>query len=413
MQLFKKTPFQQEKSQTMQLKDKTLYSVFQPIYSFSNQSCIGAEVLVRGTHPETGFQVPVAECLVVPEDLKPSDYFYQLNRMHLNNWINHKVPNAWLFINIEIASIKRLEDLCLESLVREMTIHGREIVVEVVESEIRDEALFKEIITQLRALGCLIALDDFGAGHSNVDRIWKVEPDIVKLDRGVLIEATKSLRSQNTLRNLVKLIKQSGSVCLLEGIETQDQALLAMDVGVDLVQGFYFARPNALLEQVPKGEACIREVTEQYPAYVAEQKFVKNIQQKGYETLYENLDRCLTLQALEEAMQERVSLSFVKRFFILNERGYQVSEENLKENLDSRIEFMGKGKGLCWKNRRYFVQAKTYPEQLYVSEPYRSLIDMQLCLTLSKSMTLEGQLYVLCFDVFYHDKSAATVQISI
>ncbi|MEA3404310.1 MAG: hypothetical protein U9R28_01050 [Pseudomonadota bacterium] len=73
-----------------------------------------------------------------------------------------------------------------------------------------------------------------------------------------------------------------------------------------------------------------------------------------------------------------------------------------------------KGKGLCWKNRRYFVKLMAQPQELYVSEPYRSLIDMQLCLTVSKLINLEsGEQYVACFDVFYHDKSSSSVQISV
>ncbi|WP_019556544.1 sensor domain-containing phosphodiesterase [Thiomicrorhabdus arctica] len=290
---------------------------------------------------------------------------------------------------------------------------GYEVVIEVVESEISDEVLFEEIILVLRKLGCLIALDDFGAGHSNVDRIWKAQPDIVKLDRGVLLEATKSLRSQSVLRNLTKLIKEAGSVCLLEGIETKEQALLAMDVGVDLVQGFYFARPCKTFDKLLEGQELVKDVIESYPDYLREKAFVRGIQRKGYEAFFASLEGLHSQEILEEEMAKIGLLSFVKRNFVLDECGYQISDEDSSDEIIGRLEVFRKGKGLCWKNRQYFVKAMQQPDQIYVSKPYRSLIDMQLCLTISKVVRANGVIVVVCFDMAYHDKSTESVQITV
>jgi len=240
--------------EVLELETKVLHSVFQPIYSFSNQACIGVEALVRGRSIETGSEIPVYECLEEPQGMSKTEFARQLNRIHLLNWQHSEAADNWVFINLDFQSVSALDDFCLEDLISSLALNGRQIVVEVVESEIQDEKLFEKLIAKLRSFGCFIALDDFGAGHSNIDRIWKVEPDIVKLDRQVLLEASKSIRSQSILRNLTRLIQQSGSICLLEGIETKEQAMLAMDVGVDLVQGFYFAKPSAEFDSVSEGE---------------------------------------------------------------------------------------------------------------------------------------------------------------
>lgn len=394
------------------VKDSHLYSVFQPIYSFSNQACIGAEALVRGRTKISGKSMKAADCLQPPEGVSKADYARLINRMHLSHWKETRPPDSWLFLNLDFENVSSLNEFCLGDLLSELEIKGHEVVVEVVESEITDEALFERLIFILRELGCLIALDDFGAGHSNIDRIWKAQPDIVKLDRQVLLEATKSMRSQSILRNLTQLIQQAGSISLLEGIETESQALLAMDAGVDLVQGFYFARPDALLSTVEKGQKCIQHTTESYPAYVAEKQFVKQIQKKGYETLFESFSLLNDFNGLEAEMKKLSSLSFVKRFFILDEFGYQISEED--ESSVKTMDILKKGKGLCWKNRPYFTSAMQNTHEVCVSEPYRSLIDMQLCLTVSKTVEFDsGQCFVACFDVYYHDKSIETVQISV
>lgn len=398
-----------------QFGNNQLYSVFQPIYSFSNQACIGVEALIRGNHATTGEPIPVYECLKEPDTISKTEFVRELNRLHLASWTRREGSEDWIFLNFDFHNITKLEDICLSSLIAEFGITGHKIVVEVVESEIKDEALFQGFIDAFRELGCLIALDDFGAGHSNVDRIWKAQPDIVKLDRQILLEATKSFRSESILRNLTRLIQQSGSIALLEGIETKEQALLAMDVGVDLVQGFYFAKPSASLDVIAEGEALVKEVTEFYPRFVSEKRLVKTIQKKGYEALFDNLQDLQQAHEIEEAMLKMASMSFVKRFFILDSGGYQISEEySVREEDEPGQNLLKQGKGLCWKNRRYFIKAQLRPGDIYVSKPYRSLIDVELCLTISKMIqTSDGKEFIACFDVYYHDKSTSSVQISI
>lgn len=384
--------------------DKHLFSVFQPIYSFSNQACVGVEALVRGRAPVDGFPLPVNQCLAVPAGMSFADYSHVLNRLHLQNWQKIKWPDSWLFLNFDFEGLNDVAQIGIEPVLQQLKVNGYEVVIEVVESEITDEGMFERLIATLRRIGCLIALDDFGAGHSNVDRIWKAQPDIVKLDRGVLLEASKSVRGQSILKNLTRLIKEAGSVCLLEGVETREQALLAMDAGVDLVQGFYFARPAQLLDQVEKGQACITEVVANYPQYLGEKRLKEQIRHQGFQVLFQSIEVCDSFDSLTEAMQALVGqLSFVKRFFILDEHGYQVSEECNAPDSQQGVEVLKKGKGLCWKNRRYFRKAQQNHGALHVSEPYRSLIDMQLCLTLSRQVQLCDGVFVVCFDVRYQD----------
>jgi len=393
--------------------DRGLYSVFQPIYSFSNQACVGYEVLIRGINTEDQV-VPVYECLQAPSEISRTNYMRMMNQMHLQTWKSFGHQECWLFINIDFEDISNINEICLQGLLKEMNIKGCQVVIEVVESEIPDEDIFNQVIDAFRSIGCLIALDDFGAGHSNVDRIWKAQPDIVKLDRNVLLEATKSLRSESILRNLTRLIQQSGSICLLEGIETREQALLAMDVGVDLVQGFYFARPNPDLSKSKAGQDEIQSITSSFKEYMAEKNFLKRIQKRGYEALYETLYPVDDLNEVLVKMEAMASMSFVKRFFVLDEHGFQISDEPDIKRTVERVNILKKGKGLCWKNRRYFIKAMRNRSDIFVSQPYRSLIDMDLCLTVSKVIELaSGEILVACFDVFYHDKAIETVQISV
>lgn len=390
-----------------QIDHREIYSVFQPIYSFSNQACIGAEALLRGIEVLNKKPLSALECLEKPAGLSNVEYNRTINEMHLKNWQQSGIDKNWIFVNLDFNSLKSIDDLCLQNVSQNLDLDGKEIVVEVVENEIEDEELFDQVVTKLRKMGCLIALDDFGAGSSNIDRIWKAQPEIVKLDRRVLLEATKSLRGESILRNLCVLIKQAGSITLLEGIETKEQAMLAMDVGVDLVQGFYFAKPNTDLSTAGGGEELIRGVVRDYPDYRHTKFIEKQSHHRGYSALFDNLKSAESAIHLEQIMHEKAQNTSIKRFFILDDKGYQISEEPNNDNQGQNNQrILKKGKGLCWKNRRYFYEAKQNADSIYVSQPYRSLIDVELCLTISKSIHLKSNEHVVaCYDVFHEDST--------
>jgi EAL domain-containing protein (putative c-di-GMP-specific phosphodiesterase class I) len=93
----------------------------------------------------------------------------------------------------------------------------------------------KRFISHFRQLGCLIAIDDFGAGHSNFDRIWDLQPDIVKIDRRLIQDAGHSRRVERILTGIVSLLHEAGSLVVVEGVETEDEALVAIAANADMV----------------------------------------------------------------------------------------------------------------------------------------------------------------------------------
>ncbi len=123
-------------------------------------------------------------------------------------------------------------------------IDPHQVVVEILETGTSDEAKLVDAARLYRKLGCRIAIDDFGIGFSNFDRLWRLHPDYVKIDRSVTASAVRETHARLVLANLVKLIHECGAKVIVEGIETRDEALTALEVGADFVQGYYFARPG-------------------------------------------------------------------------------------------------------------------------------------------------------------------------
>src|SRR6185503_8929831 len=106
-----------------------------------------------------------------------------------------------------------------------------------------DEARLARAMRFFEELGCVVAIDDFGAGHSNFERVWRIAPGIVKLDR-VLAQASQDPPMRRMLAHMVSMLHELGCFVVLEGIETEAQLLAAMEADVDFVQGYYLGEPR-------------------------------------------------------------------------------------------------------------------------------------------------------------------------
>ena len=110
-----------------------------------------------------------------------------------------------------------------------------------------------EIITELKSSGYQFAMDDYGTGYSNIQSIFSLDFDVVKIDKSILWAAEKGDLGMTILTNSINMIRQMKKKIVVEGVETESQIHLLEDLGVDYQQGFYFSKP------IPK-EDFIREI---------------------------------------------------------------------------------------------------------------------------------------------------------
>jgi EAL domain-containing protein (putative c-di-GMP-specific phosphodiesterase class I) len=95
----------------------------------------------------------------------------------------------------------------------------------------------------LREAGCLIALDDFGAGHASVSYMRDLEFDIVKLDGSLTANIQHSQRARQILLGLIDLCHATGAKCVTEHVETAQQLALVRAMGCDFAQGYLLGCP--------------------------------------------------------------------------------------------------------------------------------------------------------------------------
>lgn len=121
-------------------------------------------------------------------------------------------------------------------------LHG--IVVEITEQTDTDGwRQVEDVVRDLRTRGAAIAIDDWGRGYSNVERMMRLRPEIVKLDRSLLSDLEVEAH-RDALRAIVEWARSMGAQVCAEGVECADQWTTLRDLGVRFGQGYHFGRPT-------------------------------------------------------------------------------------------------------------------------------------------------------------------------
>jgi len=167
--------------------------------------------------------------------------------LHLRNFHNIGVDGLDLFFNynpmINDHAGRALAEIRLMSRhLRELGLAPGMLVCEITE-QAADDALLARLVREMRRDGIRIAIDDFGTGHSTVERVSLLQPDIVKIDGGWFGEFCRHTAAERFFRPLVSSLHDRGARVLVEGIEQPVHLRVALDGGVDLLQGFLLARP--------------------------------------------------------------------------------------------------------------------------------------------------------------------------
>ncbi len=243
------TPEEREEAQVVnQLLDENRFLYhFQPIVNAKTGDIFAYEALMRAD--VTPFLSPL-------KILKYAEYFdrlYDVERATFFNVIKRIEDSTGLFDGkkVFINSIpgNRLTGEDEKRLESALELHAHTIVVELTEqTELSDEDLFdmKESFTKL---GIEIAVDDYGTGYSNVTNLLRYMPNYVKIDRMLLSDIQDSPQKQHFVKDIIEFAHDNAIMALAEGVETTEELQMVIQLGVDLIQGYYTARPS--MEVIP------------------------------------------------------------------------------------------------------------------------------------------------------------------
>jgi EAL domain-containing protein (putative c-di-GMP-specific phosphodiesterase class I) len=156
--------------------------------------------------------------------------------------------------------------------IRDLGMQPSDIVFELTETHrARDEEHLKGILKFYRSAGFGVALDDIGSGWSGLNMLHEYKPDYVKIDMDLIRDVDTDRFKQTIVTHLVSIAKELGITTIGEGVETESEAAWVREAGVDLLQGYYFGKPQPLVNVVDQEESeSIRKATERFTDRAAE-----------------------------------------------------------------------------------------------------------------------------------------------
>lgn len=221
--------------------DEDITMAFQPIFDLSSASVFAQEALVRGKDGRSAGQI--------------FEHVTEANRYQFDQRCRTTAIEAATAAGLQGAlSINFMPNAVYEP--RNCIRHTlwtadkcdfdiKNIIFEFTEGEhVTDVSHLKNIIETYQQFGFRTAIDDFGAGYSGLNMLVDVVPDLIKLDRHLIINIDEDPIRQAIVNNLVYLCHDLGVQVVAEGIETAGELGLLRSLGIDLIQGYYLAKPQ-------------------------------------------------------------------------------------------------------------------------------------------------------------------------
>src|SRR5437870_649123 len=226
-----------------------LFTHFQPIFSLAHRRPVGYEGLIRGTDSNGKAYLATELLAKAPAGVPRMQLDRQCRALHVRNFRRLGDKDSWLFLNVDpYIAVQGLRFGSFAQMLEENGLPAQRVAVELIETPFDDEKRLVAAVEHYRTIGCLVVIDDFGAGYSNFDRIWRLKPDIVKIDREMTRRVTVEPLARRMFAGIISVLHEAGALVCVEGIETEAEALCATDADADLMQGNYFAPPAAQLQ---------------------------------------------------------------------------------------------------------------------------------------------------------------------
>jgi len=342
-----------------------IIAYFQPILSADTKEIYGYEVLGRFVD-DNGTVQSLGDFFTGPDTSHEEALSIdRIVRKHAFNKYAEEKRNEYLFINIRLAWLlpyaENPEELLTLQLAKEFGIAPEKLVIEITEEEFNASEEYIRVIIHYKKIGCRIALDDYGKSASNIDRLAKLKPDIIKINIDYIHNSEKSYHYREYLRSLAAFADSVGIEVLYEGVETHRQLDICISSKGRFYQGFLIADPQPSMRDTVINSFVFSVLIE--TAYMAIQSRAINA-----ENMRTSLDVQVERFMLENPFdREKIcddaylikllgNLPEVKRIFLCSRQGVQLSN-NIERNSEDIVCRDYKNKNWSW--RGYFHESLT------------------------------------------------------
>ncbi len=213
---------------------------FQPIVNTATHEVFAHEALARGLHEE-----PAGQVLAQVNDGNRYRFDQTCRAKAVRLAARLGMPSL-LSINFMPKAVYRPE-LCIRTTLEAAETHGfpvERIILEITESEkVDDHAHLRDIVNHYAACGFKTAIDDFGAGYAGLNLLSEIQTDIIKLDMALIRNIDGDKVRQAIVKGILQVCRDLAVTVIAEGVETREDLTVLQSFGVELFQGYHFAKP--------------------------------------------------------------------------------------------------------------------------------------------------------------------------
>jgi EAL domain-containing protein (putative c-di-GMP-specific phosphodiesterase class I) len=394
--------------QEVLLKERVV-THFQPIVSFKKKQIVGFEALSRGVLANGELIAPN----ILIQCTKSSNLSLELDRLFrkkaLESFKKIYATDKRKFLSINIESDAIIKAFGSKNFLHSVCSNGispSSIVIEFLESSIKDMNIIYKFVEEHKSFGFLIALDDFGSEFSNWSRIVSLRPNIVKLDKSLTNGVCNDFYKREVAASITNLAHKIGALVIAEGVETFEDALAIMDFGADMFQGYLFSKPLYNFDLLDEVSMYIYELShkliETKSSMVLEAEREVNI----YFDKVDEIAKALT--TIHESSINVILYNKIKKdaviecAYVLDNKGIQISETIMKcEKVGNfqNVIFQPDTVGVDQSGKEYFYLISNGRDKV-VTKPYISSATGNICITVSfKYQHVSGVERILCVDI--------------
>ena len=230
-----------------------LYLVLQPKVSMTKGNVVGYEALIRWLHPIKGQIYPNAFIPVAEQ----SGLYFDIDMYVFRKAIEliKKYPEITkpISVNVSANSLHHSDFISeLKRIITETNCDISQIEIEITENALVRSDMAIQHLRDLKKLGFIICLDDFGAGYSSLSYLLKLTLDVIKIDRSFVTHLEKGSKALVILEGMLQICHKLHMRVVVEGVETQEQVDMLIKLNADIAQCFFYFKPLPVSEILEK-----------------------------------------------------------------------------------------------------------------------------------------------------------------
>ena len=227
--------------------NKQLVLHYQPQIDIKSGSLSGVEALVRWQHPEHGLIYPNLFIPLAEKSGLIGDLTAQVISQAVKQTLYWKAENLMLQVSVNI-SAENITSLALPEQLSNMLdankLDPSMLTLEVTESALMGELVTSlDILTRLRMKGIELSIDDFGTGYSSLSQLYRMPFTELKIDQGFVMHMNQDEDARGIVKTCIMLGHELNMHVVAEGVEDKEALQLLKEMGCDIAQGYYIARP--------------------------------------------------------------------------------------------------------------------------------------------------------------------------